>query len=96
MAVQVDALPATTTVTSDDLLMVVNDPGGTPNTFVITVGNFLANVTSITTNELVLANSATPANSGITVSGGVFWFDATYLYIATANNTVKRVTLEAF
>lgn len=38
----------------------------------------------------------TPANSKITVTQGTMFFDANYLYIATANNNLKRITLNSF
>jgi len=38
----------------------------------------------------------TPANSTITISAGAAFYDNTYLYIAVANNSLRRVALEAF
>ena len=56
-----------------------------------------ANSTSnITANNLFITYRTTPASSGETVTGGKIWFDSTYLYVATSNNTIKRVTLDTF
>jgi hypothetical protein len=49
-----------------------------------------------TTDELVITDNTTPANSTANVTQGRFWYDDTYLYIAVGNNEIKRVTLEAF
>lgn len=44
----------------------------------------------------ITSGANTPANSTITVQAGKIWWDASYLYVAVANNTVKRVALSAF
>lgn len=80
-----------TAPTADDLLVIVDDVTGTPTTKKVTVGNFLGN-----SSANVVIYSATPANSTITVKKGTLMFDNTYLYIATANNVLKRVTLSSF
>lgn len=41
---KVSALTADTTPTSDDLLLVVNDPGGTPGSRKVTIANFLTSL----------------------------------------------------
>lgn len=46
--------------------------------------------------EAILLVNSTPANSAITVTEGRVFFDSSYLYVATANNTLKRVALSAF
>lgn len=45
---------------------------------------------------LLIANNATPANSSANVTHGTVWFDSNYLYVATANNVLKRVSLSSF
>ena len=57
-----------------------------------------SNVNVVTSmGRLVLANnSATPANSVISVLPGEVWCDGNYLYIGTGPYTVKRVALESF
>jgi hypothetical protein len=58
-----------------------------------------------TVRELVVANTvfrvsqehSTPANStATTIAAGTMFWDSGYLYVATANNVVKRSTLSAF
>lgn len=54
-------------------------------------------VTSLIPASQVNATLGTPANSiSMTVPGGRFWTDGAYLYVSTANNTVKRATLSTF
>lgn len=65
---------------------------------------FTANVTStalLTGNNVVAANLSitdhhTPSTSGEVVTVGKVWFDSNYLYVAVANNTLKRVALSSF
>jgi hypothetical protein len=62
------------------------------------VSSFASN-SDVTIGTLVLANansSSTPANSTIAVQQGKIWSDGTYIYVATANNTVKRAALSSF
>lgn len=104
-AKKVSELTALTAPAGEDLLIIVDDPSGTANTKKITVTNLFnncsANVTIsnsavLSTNTLLIRNKSTPANSTIAVTEGTFYFDADYLYIATANNVLKRVALESF
>jgi len=57
---------------------------------------FSNTTTPLPVGRLILANSSTPANSTITCRKGEFWFDATYLYVATSDNSLKRVALSSF
>jgi hypothetical protein len=75
------------------------------NTYSISIINVFANVTgnvsvsntsTFSVNNFIIRRGDTPANSTPTVSQGTIWFDADYLYVATANNTLKRVALTAF
>lgn len=60
----------------------------------------LANTANLhaTFTELRLASPlGTPANSAaLTVTQGTIWFDSTYVYVAVANNVVKRASLTSF
>ena len=69
----------------DRLVLVANASG---NASLVTIAT-----TNIYTN-IQVAN--TPANSSITVTQGYFFTDGNYIYVATANNSVKRVALSAF
>ena len=90
-AKKISELSALTAPAAVDLLVIVDDPTGTPITKYVTVGNLLGNAAA----NVVIYN-ATPANSTITVKKGTLMFDTDYLYIATANNTLKRIALTAF
>ena len=45
---------------------------------------------------VLVGNNYTPSNSTINVAQGTLWFDSTYLYVAIANNVLKRLTLSSF
>ena len=91
-AKKISELTALTAPVADDLLVIVDDPSGnTPETKKITVANLLGNSAA----NVVIRN-VSPANSTITVTKGTIFFDTSYLYIATANNTLKRVALSSF
>lgn len=45
---------------------------------------------------LLIGNNSTPANSSSNAEQGMVWFDASYIYVATANNVIKRVSLSSF
>jgi len=94
----ISELNAHTAPAGEDLLVIVDDPSGTAPTKKITVTTLFSNTANLTvvSNTLVTENKQTPANSSVTVRKGTIFFDDTYLYIATANNTLKRVTLESF
>jgi hypothetical protein len=72
---KVSALVAINTLSADDLLMVVNDPAGTPESKKVTVGNLFGNVAVSTTflaDTTFSGNTATfSANVVITGTGGV-------------------------
>ena len=98
-------LPTLTAPAGEDLLVVVDDPFGTANTKKVSVTNLFNNTAvditvagnnTLSANTLVIRNIRTPANSTITVTQGTFFWDADYLYIATANNELKRVALSSF
>ena len=68
--------------------LVVSHNGNTYQVNVaILLGNSAANVK---------IHFATPANSTINVAQGTIMMDADYIYVATANNTLKRVALSSF
>jgi len=51
--------------------------------------------TSVVT-PVVQLTLATPTTSGDTCVAGTFWADASFLYVCTATNTIKRAALSAF
>ena len=88
---KVTELTALNTPAGEDLLLIVDDPSGTPTTKKVTVSNLFGNVAA----NVVIYNN-TPANSTITVKKGTIMFDTSYIYVAVANNTLKRVGLNSF
>lgn len=88
---RVPDLPVANTITSDTLVLVVSssDPSASPAIF---------DTTSLTpVKSLPVAFANTPANStAIAITKGLSWTDGNYLYLATANNVVKRITLSSF
>lgn len=104
---KISELAVATSVAANDLILIVDKHSS--NTLSTTksanvsvlFGNVAANVTLsntavLSTNNMVLRDNSTPANSTITVGQGKIWADASYIYVATANNTVKRVALSSF
>lgn len=105
-AKKISQLPVLGNASGVDLLPIVdNHTTSAANTKSITVAAFLANVASNTTlsdaavlsaNTFVVRKNNTPANSSVTVTRGTIWADTDYLYVAVANNVVKRVALNTF
>lgn len=90
-AKKISELPTLAAPAGNDLIAIVDDPSGTPVTKKVTVADLLGN-----SSANVVIYNATPANSTITVKKGVIMFDTSYLYVAVANNTLKRVALSSF
>jgi hypothetical protein len=90
-AKKITELSALTAPAGDDVLVIVDDVSGTAITKKVTVANLLGNSSA----NVVVFNS-TPANSTITVKKGTLLFDNNYIYIATSNNNLKRVSLSSF
>ncbi len=72
------------------------------NTFTSANGVFSAN--NVSANNFTITGSFgprftianTPSSSSVVVNQGHFFFDQNFLYVATANNTLKRVALSSF
>ena len=64
----------------------------------VTINSVLSNTANanVTVENLKITKTDTPANSTISVAGGLVWFDSNYMYVAVANNSVKRISLESF
>lgn len=106
-AKKISELTAVTQPSSDDLLVIVDGPSSnTPATKQVTVQNFFnnaaANVTVgntfyLSANNFVIRRLQTPATSSGTADlRGSIWFDVDYIYVATANGTIKRAALSSF
>lgn len=73
------------------------------NTYQMNLASAFANLSSnisisntVSVFGVEVRNDATPANSTINVTKGSIWADSDYLYVAVANNTIKRIALETF
>ena len=86
-------------------LVVVGNTAGTNTTFRLSLETLLgnnqtnvivSNTKTLSANSFIIRKKSTPSGSSDTVSEGSLWWDNTYLYIATANNVIKRVALETF
>jgi len=106
-AKKISELTALTAPSSDDLLVIVDSPSSNAITKKVTVSNFFnntaANVTIsntfyLTANNILISKNTTPANSTSIAASvkGTFWFDTNYIYVATANGTIKRAALSTF
>lgn len=104
-AKQISELPTTTSVAANATFVVVDNTTAVANTKQISANNLfnnssfnvtLSNTAILSANTIIIRNSQTPANSTITVSKGTIFFDTDYLYIAVANNTLKRILLTSF
>ena len=100
---KVSALAAITNLSQDDLLMVVNDPAGTPESKKVTVGNLFGNVAVSTTHKALTTFTANTVYTGTTatfsanvVVGGVNVKDGINDRIQVANVTSTYTTNTAF
>lgn len=71
-----------TSATSDDYLIIVNDPSGVPTTNKINITNL---ATSLTANA--------PASNTSSGKTGKIAIDTNYIYVCVANNSWKRISL---
>lgn len=91
---KVTALTAATVATSDDLLCIVDDPGGTPISKKITVGQFLNNLSFITASSVsydALKMTVTANNShvGNTVTAAAFVVEKSGNYTGNAQFALR-------
>ena len=65
---KVSALSAITNLSTDDLLLVVNDPAGAPTSNKVTVGNLFGNVAVTTTHKALTTFTANTIYTGTTAT----------------------------
>lgn len=96
---------AASTIGPNDLFVAVTNVSGNALTLKVTSNTLFNNSTfditmgdsqSISVNTIHITKLTTPASSSATSNQGQIWFDGSYLYVATANNVIKRVTLDTF
>lgn len=95
---KISELPVANSLTTGVKIPVVVNPDTSPETRVVNVEVLFTNTANlnVVSNTLIITKSSTPSNSTPTVTKGTIWFDSTYLYVAVANNQVKRVLLSSF
>jgi hypothetical protein len=90
---------------SSDLWAITGNTVGTNATFKVTVQSLLGNSQSnviaadawiLSGNTVIIRRNHTPVTSTDTVTQGTIWWDSSYIYVATANNVIKRATLNSF
>jgi len=95
----------TSPVANTDWVVMVANSGS--NTQKCTVADFFTNSDSnaifseivgntVTANVVIATDNTTPTANNDTVTQGRIWFDDNYLYVAIANNLIRRITLETF
>jgi len=77
---------------SDQIVAYSNISG---NDVLITVANLYSN-TILSASKFVFIQNTTPANSSANSIINNFWSDGNYIYVATGNNSIKRVALSSF
>lgn len=87
-------VPNTVIVTQSNFFANTQVPIKFANT--LTVSNTVILSANVTVRDFHISNTSTPANSSITAVEGKIWFDEDYIYVATANNTIKRAALSTF
>lgn len=86
-----------TSISNADLVMISANTSNTATTKVVNTAILFGNSSAlISANQFQMREKTTPANSTITISQGRMFFDENYLYIAVANNSLKRIALSSF
>ncbi len=96
VAIKTSAIAQINSAVANDLLIITRSSNG--QTRSITVKNLMGNSTfDLKAANLVTTYSNTPANStALTIQAGQIFYDSSFLYIAVANNTVKRTAISTF
>lgn len=90
-AKKITELDLLTVAANNDLVIIQDVSANTTKAIAITD---LTN--TVVANSVFITGNNTPANSTVTIAKGAIFYDTDYLYIAVANNTVKRVALDTF
>lgn len=100
---KVTQLDALTSLSADDLFMVVDDPSGTPTNKKVTAGNLFNDINvpaSVGPSGSLSLRTLTPTsdNSVTQYPTGSIWFDQQYIYVVVnqTSNGIKRIALSEF
>ena len=105
--IRVSGLPTRTGLSGNNVVLAIDNTTSNTvsNTVQVSLTNLFTNSSvdfivkdghSLSANTLIIRRENTPANSTVTVAKGTFWYDANFLYIAVATDTIKRVALSSF
>jgi hypothetical protein len=83
-------------ISANTLFLITTQPDTDPQTKVITGSSLANSFNQPGSTGIPLMPNTTPANSTIAVKRGVMFHDNNYIYIATADNVLKRVAISAF
>lgn len=92
---RISEFPIANTMGDTDRLLIITGTGSEPVTQTVSKGNFFKSVTALSPATLQIPKS-TPANSTSNAVGQSIWMDTNFLYVAVANNVIKRVALSSF
>ncbi len=97
---KITELPVMTNPQPEDLLLVVDNPTGTPESKSLSIGTLLSNTNVTLANTgLMFVNGYTPPdseNGGNPILPNKMWTDGVYIYVSGANNSIRRVQLSTF
>lgn len=102
---KISGYDACTAPEANALLVVTGNTAGQLTSFNITVSSLLgnsqvdinvANNKTLAANNVIIRRTTTPNSSTDIVAKGTIWSDGNYLYIAVADNSIKRVALSSF
>lgn len=106
---KISELPTTTSLTENDLFLVIQNTDSSPTSKNVTVGSVFSEVpveasfpkgveaNTVTTDVLNIKETVTPIDS-IDVESlyGTIGYDDNYLYIKVNSTTIKRIKLDTF
>lgn len=100
---KVTQLDALTTLSADDLFMVVDDPAGTPTNKKVTTENVFGSINvpaAVGPSGSFSLRTLSPSsdNSVTQYPTGSIWFDQAYMYVVVnqTTNGIKRILLSEF
>lgn len=89
-------VPTTCKILNQNFFATVATPMTVSANVTITGNSSVFIAPTVKSANLHSTDSSTPVSSSDAVEKGKIWFDTNYLYVAVANNTIKRVALTSF
>jgi hypothetical protein len=88
--------PNTVNITYGDFFANVVATVTFANTVTFNANTTVGDTVYLSANSVRITDMSTPTSNADVVAGQKIWFDADYIYIAVANNTIRRVALTDF